>query len=253
MRLRLSIRTSSFRSTASYAAALAICAVAVGWMPLAGAQQGSPPAAAGVGATDAEPGKAILIRMADFLAKGQAVLRHRRVRLRSPVRIRAEDRIRPDPPHCRRSPGQSAHRDRAARRLEAARAVRWQAHDDVLPRENVFGSLERPGTIDQMLYHLVQDLQTPVPLSLLLATSLPQEMEKRVTEVTLVERETLAGKPVDHIAARTNDVDFQAWIAQGDGPVPLRVVLTYKNSSRTRMRTVSRSSGPICATGTLIP
>lgn len=99
------------------------------------------------------------------------------------------------------------------------------------PGENIFASLERAGSVDETLYYIVNELQTPIPLALLLVTSLPQEMEKRVTEIALVGDETLAGKPVKHLAARTDYLDFQMWVAAGDEPVPLRAVLTYKNAT----------------------
>ena len=33
-----------------------------------------------------------------------------------------------------------------------------------------------------------------------------------------------------HLAARTATVDFQVWVADGDKPLPLRIVLTYKQA-----------------------
>ena len=33
--------------------------------------------------------------------------------------------------------------------------------------------------------------------------------------------------PCDHIAARTATVDFQVWVAEGERPLPRRVVITY--------------------------
>jgi hypothetical protein len=38
--------------------------------------------------------------------------------------------------------------------------------------------------------------------------------------------------PCDHLAARTpQGVDFQVWIAQGDQPVPRRIVITYRGET----------------------
>ena len=97
------------------------------------------------------------------------------------------------------------------------------------PREKVMARLSKPGTVDEGLYHLVGALKTRVPLSVLLATTFRKEMESRVTEIDLVEHTSIAGQQVDHLAARTPDVDFQVWITSGAKPVPLRVVITYKN------------------------
>jgi hypothetical protein len=38
--------------------------------------------------------------------------------------------------------------------------------------------------------------------------------------------------PCDHLAVRTaGGVDFQVWIAQGDEPLPRRIVITYKDEN----------------------
>ena len=98
------------------------------------------------------------------------------------------------------------------------------------PDENVVAKLAKTGTVDDIIRHLNGELRTPIPLSALLLTDLPRELETRVTEVAVVERTSIGGQPVDHLAARTRDVDFQAWITTGDQPVLSRVVLTYKNA-----------------------
>jgi hypothetical protein len=98
------------------------------------------------------------------------------------------------------------------------------------PGQAFYGSLTKPGSVDQIISYIVNELQTPIPMSLLLVTSAPQELQKRVTEVALVGDETIGGTPVYHLAARTVDVDFQVWITQGNEPVPRRVVITYKKS-----------------------
>ena len=41
------------------------------------------------------------------------------------------------------------------------------------PGSPFFASLAKPGTVDQLIAFIVDDLQTPIPLSLLLTTTLP--------------------------------------------------------------------------------
>jgi hypothetical protein len=96
------------------------------------------------------------------------------------------------------------------------------------PKENMFAKLERKGSVDDMLKYVVLDLQTPVPLAMLFLQSIKEELEKRITEIDYVELTTIAGKPADHLAVRTADTDFQIWLTQGERPLPLRVVITYK-------------------------
>jgi len=57
-----------------------------------------------------------------------------------------------------------------------------------------------------------------------------QELDKRIHEIDLVDIETLDGKEVDHLVARTDEIDFQVWVTTGDQPVPLRVVISYKKA-----------------------
>jgi hypothetical protein len=61
-------------------------------------------------------------------------------------------------------------------------------------------------------------------------TGFPQEMEKLLTAISYVEEDALFDVPTDHLAVRSAEVDMQVWIAQGEQPLPRRVILTYKNA-----------------------
>ncbi|MBS0559984.1 MAG: DUF2092 domain-containing protein [Proteobacteria bacterium] len=98
------------------------------------------------------------------------------------------------------------------------------------PDAKVYASIARPGDIDQAVQYVLDTLQTPVPLSMLLMTTLPQEMEQHFTSVAKVADETIDGRATTHIAARSADVDVEVWVAQGDQPAPLRTVITYKHA-----------------------
>jgi hypothetical protein len=47
--------------------------------------------------------------------------------------------------------------------------------------------------------------------------------------VAIVETTRPGGKPLVHLAARTDSVDFQVWIPETGDPLPRRIVLTYKD------------------------
>jgi len=94
----------------------------------------------------------------------------------------------------------------------------------------VYATTAQPGTIDQSIVHFVVGLGMRLPLSLMLMSRMPAEMDARVTSVDYVERTNIFGAPSHHLAARTKDIDFQVWVADGDKPLPLRVVLTYKTA-----------------------
>jgi len=96
--------------------------------------------------------------------------------------------------------------------------------------DNIYACAEKPGTVDDVLVYLVKDLQMTLPLARMFHTGFPQQMEKIVTSISYVEEDELFDVPTDHLAVRSADVDMQIWIAQGDKPLPRRVVLTYKNA-----------------------
>ncbi|WP_256702306.1 DUF2092 domain-containing protein [Burkholderia sp. SRS-W-2-2016] len=95
---------------------------------------------------------------------------------------------------------------------------------------NVYATKQQPGNVDVTLVHFVRDLHLRFPMAMLLTSRLPAEFEERVRQVDYVEKTNIEGVPTHHIAARTDTVDFQVWIADGNEPYPVRVVLTYKNA-----------------------
>ncbi|MFP4896194.1 DUF2092 domain-containing protein [Paraburkholderia sp. EG304] len=95
---------------------------------------------------------------------------------------------------------------------------------------NVYATKQQPGNVDVTLIHFVRDLHLRFPLAMLLTSRLPTEFEERVRQVDYVEKTNIEGIPTHHLAARTDTVDFQVWIADGNEPYPVRVVLTYKNA-----------------------
>ena len=92
---------------------------------------------------------------------------------------------------------------------------------------NVYAQAPQPGALDDAIVYFVRDLGMRLPLARLLTTRAPDELERRVQSLVYVERTTVLPVPVHHIAGRAGNVDVQLWIADGDRPLPLRVVLTY--------------------------
>jgi hypothetical protein len=93
--------------------------------------------------------------------------------------------------------------------------------------QKVYATVEKPGSMDDALDYFIDQLGMPVPLSELFASDLP-EFARNLRGLYYVERATIAGIPTDHLAGGTRNVDFQIWIAQGDQPLPQRLILTYK-------------------------
>jgi hypothetical protein len=97
-----------------------------------------------------------------------------------------------------------------------------------LPNKNVYASASKPGTIDETIQYAVSDLKVRVPLAMMLLTTLPSEIDRRVVSADYVEKTTILDVPCDHLAVRTGQgVDFQVWVAQGEQPLPRRIVITY--------------------------
>ncbi len=74
------------------------------------------------------------------------------------------------------------------------------------------------------------DLGMRLPLAMLLTSRLPAEIDRRTQLFSYVEKTIIDEAPVHHVAGRTETVDYQAWIPEADPPLPLRIVLTYKNA-----------------------
>ena len=97
------------------------------------------------------------------------------------------------------------------------------------PEENVYGQVEKAGSIDDVIRYVVQDLDIRLPLALLLVTTLPAELDQRLQSIDYVERDVLTDGPTDHLAGRGADVDFEIWLDTGNSHLPQRLAITYKN------------------------
>jgi hypothetical protein len=94
-------------------------------------------------------------------------------------------------------------------------------------QDKVYATAAKPGTLDEAIAYFVNDLDMRLPLGELLTSNLPKILQDRVKSVYYVEQAAIAGVPCDHLALRGDRVDLQFWIAQGDQPLPRRMVITY--------------------------
>ncbi|HEX6572556.1 MAG TPA: DUF2092 domain-containing protein [Steroidobacteraceae bacterium] len=94
-------------------------------------------------------------------------------------------------------------------------------------RANVYAQAPQPGSLDDAIVYFVRDLKMRLPLARLFTNRSSEELARRLQSVVHIERTELLPVPTDHIAGRVGDVDVQLWIAEGDRPLPMRVVLTY--------------------------
>jgi len=94
----------------------------------------------------------------------------------------------------------------------------------------VYAQAPQPASVDDALAYFVRDLRMRMPLAQMLSTRVGTELPEMVTEVDYVEWTEMLGVPAHHIAGRTDSVDFQFWISDGEHPFPMRVVLTYREA-----------------------
>jgi hypothetical protein len=95
--------------------------------------------------------------------------------------------------------------------------------------QKVYAAASKSGTLDDVIPYLLETLKLRIPPALLLVSDVSSDIVERVQSADVVETDVLMGEPCDHIAARTETVVLQLRIAQGNEPLPRRVVLTYKN------------------------
>lgn len=94
---------------------------------------------------------------------------------------------------------------------------------------NVFAQAPSPGEdLDDAIHYLLDSLGLRLPLAPMLMASFPDVVRRQVVEADLVETTDLLGTTADHIAARTQEVDFQVWVAHGEQPWPLRIIINYR-------------------------
>jgi hypothetical protein len=85
-----------------------------------------------------------------------------------------------------------------------------------------------PGTIDHLVDELRDKYNRPVPGADLLLSNVYDQLMPSVTTVKDLGSGVIGGVECDHLAFRTNEVDWQIWIAQGPRPYPCRYVITSK-------------------------
>ena len=212
--------------TAGTAALLLAAGLACSQQPAPGTKA---PAAAPVSESQARA-NAILMRMAEFIgaaprfsvsvrggydavqASGQKIEfgERRRITLSRPDRLRVE-----------------GERSDGAKTLTVITGKEIMLIDAA---SNVYATAPQPGGLDDTIVYFVRDLGMRLPLAMLLVSQLPAELKDRVRSIDYVEKTNIYGSASHHLAARTDTADFQVWVADGDQPLPQRIVITYRKA-----------------------
>ena len=92
----------------------------------------------------------------------------------------------------------------------------------------LYSQIAHDGSLDDTIKYFVQDLRMRLPLAPIFMQQLPAEMKRRALQIDYVEFDNTLAVPTHHLAVQMASTDLQIWITEGDKPVPMRVILTYK-------------------------
>ena len=196
---------------------------------VSGARAEAPEAAPEIVSPAGEDAKVILMRMAEFMAKSQNFS----VNVNDSYDVYQESGEKIEFGETRKIA--VARPDRLRVEVEESdgdkTVILFDGKDLTVssPNQNVYAQTQKPGSIDDAVVYFVHDLGMKMPLAVLLLTTAPSELEQRTETLDYVEKTNILGTPAHHLAGRTESVDYQVWVADGDKPLPLRVVLTYRN------------------------
>jgi hypothetical protein len=93
--------------------------------------------------------------------------------------------------------------------------------------EKVYGQIQVPDTIDEMLDYLETVLESPPPLTDLLYNDLSHLAERALSGIYLG-ISFVDNSACDQLAFRGKSVDWQMWVDRGEKPLIRKIVITYK-------------------------
>ena len=93
---------------------------------------------------------------------------------------------------------------------------------------NLYYQVDVPGTIDHLVDELRDKYNRPLPAADLLLSNAYDELMLDVDDAKDLGSGVIDGVECDFLAFRTEEVDWQIWIAHGDRPYPCRYVITSK-------------------------
>jgi hypothetical protein len=99
-----------------------------------------------------------------------------------------------------------------------------------LAHENAYVSVEKPGSLDAAFDYLAEDLGVPTPLADLLSNNFYEDIVDRIVAGFVVGESEIGNTKCIHVAFSTEDIDVQMWIEDSDRPLPLRLVITYREA-----------------------
>jgi hypothetical protein len=94
---------------------------------------------------------------------------------------------------------------------------------------NTYAKVPAPANLDDTIDKARKQFQIEAPGADLLYSHPYDILTEQVTGGRFIGRESMDGKPVNHLAFQGEDVDWQIWIQDGAQPLPVRYEITTKN------------------------
>jgi len=92
-----------------------------------------------------------------------------------------------------------------------------------------YSKTDLPGDIDAAVDRLLERYEVALPLADLISSDLFEVLEERALAWGYVGVHDVEGTPAHHIAIVGEDADLQLWIQEDGSPLPLKLVVTYKD------------------------
>jgi len=93
---------------------------------------------------------------------------------------------------------------------------------------NIYTQVEIPGTIGNLIDTMIEKLDRTPPAADLLSANSYDLLMDGVIDIKDLGSGVINGAECDFLAFRTEEVDWQIWIAQGENPYPCRYSVTSK-------------------------
>jgi hypothetical protein len=93
---------------------------------------------------------------------------------------------------------------------------------------NAFAQVNAPGSIDQIIVRLRNDLGVALPGADLLLSRVYEELMMDVLDAKHIGQGVINGVECEHLAFRNHDTDWQLWVQVGARPIPCKYVITSK-------------------------
>lgn len=91
-----------------------------------------------------------------------------------------------------------------------------------------YAVLDAPGSVEQLTETLRTDLGLVLPAADLLDADVASKIFEAAKDIKDLGSGVIAGQECDHIAFRSDDLDWQLWVAQGENPYPCRYQVTSR-------------------------